>query len=325
VSPEQAALKAALLSQLSGRVGLVTHYNPDGDGLVACLSFQELLRLRGVNADIVLEKPCPDVYDYLDGRARTRVMSDDLAYNSLVLLDCHERERIGACAPLVDRASVVFAIDHHHERELIPGAHTYIDVDIVSVGGILWELFASEITAAPEPARTYMVEALYTTIINDTDNFLNANTDARTFSICAALAGLGLDAGRVAKLFTWSKTWAEMKLVGEVLAGMKLFADGRVLVMLSTVEMLDRLGLSGDATSKMTRWVKGMRGVQAVAYFQQTAPRSYRLSLRSEGVDVNRIARMYGGGGHTLASGCALEGDYPRLEAQIVALLEEQL
>ena len=36
----------------------------------------------------------------------------------------------------------------------------------------------------------------------------------------------------------------------------------------------------------------------------------YKVSLRSKGADVNAVARMFGGGGHTLASGCKIKGEY---------------
>ena len=329
MNPGLTELKSLLLHETAmvdePGLALVTHRNPDGDGLAACLALQELLRRRGVHADIVLEGPCHDSYDFLDGAARTRVMQDDLAYECLVLLDCHEEARIGTCAPLVPRASHVIAIDHHHERELIPGAHTYIDTEIVSVGGILWQLFSDEIAALPDDSRRYILQALYTTILNDTDNFVNANTDARTFDICRQMAELGLEAGPVARHFIWGKSAAEMQLVGEVLGSMKMLRDGRVMFLHSTRAMLADLALGGEATSKMTRWVKGVRGVEAIVYFREVDDNRYRLSLRSDGVDVNRIARSHGGGGHTRAAGCELTGTLDEVQLIILRQLEEQL
>ena len=40
----------------------------------------------------------------------------------------------------------------------------------------------------------------------------------------------------------------------------------------------------------------------------------YKASLRSKGVaNVNEIAGVFGGGGHVLASGCMLFGDYEEI------------
>ena len=36
----------------------------------------------------------------------------------------------------------------------------------------------------------------------------------------------------------------------------------------------------------------------------------FQVSLRSKGVNVNEVASLFGGGGHILASGCRISGDY---------------
>ena len=54
-----------------------------------------------------------------------------------------------------------------------------------------------------------------------------------------------------------------------------------------------------------------MKDIQAVAFFKEIAPNSYRISMRSKGdVDVNSVANKFGGGGHRNAAGCTLNGPY---------------
>ena len=36
----------------------------------------------------------------------------------------------------------------------------------------------------------------------------------------------------------------------------------------------------------------------------------YKISLRSVSADVNAVAKTFGGGGHVLASGCRICGEY---------------
>lgn len=36
--------------------------------------------------------------------------------------------------------------------------------------------------------------------------------------------------------------------------------------------------------------------------------KTYKVSFRSKGADVNAMANVYGGGGHVLASGCMING-----------------
>jgi phosphoesterase RecJ-like protein len=54
-----------------------------------------------------------------------------------------------------------------------------------------------------------------------------------------------------------------------------------------------------------------------VAFFKEQGPDDWRVSLRSKGdVDINAIAREFGGGGHKNASGCNASGDLELLKKQ---------
>ncbi len=302
---------------------MVTHTNPDGDGLAACLAYQDILKDQDIYADIVLEYPAPELYDYLDGRDRTTFFDDSMFYDLVILIDCHEQKRIGRCAPLVDRAKSIIAIDHHTPGELIEDAHTCIETKIVSAGAIIYRMFEEEI--ATSERRQRIVDAIYTTVLNDTDNFQNSNTNAETFEICAGLAELGLHAGEIARLFIWSKTPAEMRLVGEVLSTIELRHGGDIVFMHSTMGVLKRNGLTGEATSKMTRWVKGTKGAKAIVYFREVAESVWRLSLRAEYVDVAVIARRYNGGGHVRAAGCEVKGSLAQAKDILQEEIEKQL
>ncbi len=320
-----AALKKHLLQEVSsqGSICMVTHSNPDGDGLAACLALQDILVARGVHSDIVLEYPAPELYEYLDGPARATTYEDFMQYDLVILVDCHEQKRIGRCAPLIDRAKSLIAIDHHTPGEIIPEAYTCIETEIVSAGGIIFRMFEDDIAGMKN--RNRIVTAIYTTVINDTDNFQNSNTNADTFEICARLADLGLHAGETVRLFVWSKTAAEMRLVGEVLSTIEMLHDGDILFMHSTIEMLRQNMLNGEATSKMTRWVKGTKGAKAIVYFRQVEDETWRLSLRSEFVDVAVIARSHNGGGHVRAAGCTMHGTLSQVQREIQAEIEKQL
>ena len=50
--------------------------------------------------------------------------------------------------------------------------------------------------------------------------------------------------------------------------------------------------------------------------------RQYRVSLRSKGdIDVGKVARSFGGGGHKNAAGCTLSGPLADLREQVFARL----
>ena len=321
------SLKEILLESLEkfSSIGIITHYSPDGDGFCSALALQEILLQINIKAEIILEKTSPSVYDFLNGRERSIGYSDKLSYRLLLILDCHEQERLGKCVPLISKARKIIAIDHHPENELISNTETFIDTEKVSVGVIVYNLFSSEISSFPKHSQKYIAEAVYTTILNDSDNFINANTDAETFQISAELMKFGLIPGNIAEKFLMNKTPAEMRFIGGVLSTIKTYSNNKILFMHSTVNMLQKNNLTRTATDKMTSWVKGTRDVKVLIYFQETEPGKFRLHLRSNFIDVNKIAVKYDGGGHIRASGCELEGTYPELEKKLLPDIKEQL
>ena len=116
-----------------------------------------------------------------------------------------------------------------------------------------------------------------------------------------------------------------MRFAGEALSTIETYEDGKILLMHSTQDMLNRNGLFGKEASKLTRWVKGDKGVQVVVSMQEVKPNRYRFSLRSNFIDVNKIAVKYGGGGHKKASGCEIKGTLEELQNIILNDIREQL
>jgi bifunctional oligoribonuclease and PAP phosphatase NrnA len=304
---------------------ILTHKNPDGDGLCAALALQEILLQKNIKSDIVLEHQAPDVYDFLNGIERTKAFSNHMFYDLLIILDCHEEERIGICSPLLHTAKKIIAIDHHIERTLIPDSVNYIDPKSVSVGAIVYNMFKDEMDQFPAESAEFIAKAVYTSIINDTDNFVNANTDKETFLICSELMNYGIKPGDITELFLLAKPSNELKFVGEVLSEIEIFEDGKVLFMHVTQDMLHRHGLVSGEASKLTRWAKGTIGVQVVISMQEVNSKRFRLSLRSNFIDVNKIAVKYGGGGHKKASGCEIKGNIQEIQTTLLNDIRQQL
>ena len=52
----------------------------------------------------------------------------------------------------------------------------------------------------------------------------------------------------------------------------------------------------------------------------------YKASLRSKGkVNVNAVASVFGGGGHVLASGCMLSGEYEEVVERLTYAVYQHL
>jgi phosphoesterase RecJ-like protein len=69
-----------------------------------------------------------------------------------------------------------------------------------------------------------------------------------------------------------------------------------------------------------------VKDIEAVAFFKEAGTDDWRVSMRSKGeVDVNAIAKQFGGGGHKNASGCSAEGRFEDLKLRFQGLLLRQI
>ncbi len=307
------------------KIAILTHKNPDGDGLPSCLALQEILRQQNIKSDVIMEEEPSEIYDFLDGYKRAKIFSEYMIYDLLIILDCHEIERIGICEPLIPTAKKIIAIDHHILSEPIENADTYINISTVSAGAIIYKMFKKEINEFEEGSANYIAQAIYTTILNDTDNFLNQNVDEETFLICSELMKYKINPGRITELFLLNKPANEIRFVGEVLSTIETFDDDQILFMHATVDMLNRNKVGHEGNSKLTRWVKGTHNVKVTVLYHQVVKNRFRMSLRSNYINVNKIAVKYGGGGHEKASGCEMRGSLEELKITLLADIREQL
>ncbi|MDY6915171.1 MAG: bifunctional oligoribonuclease/PAP phosphatase NrnA [Candidatus Cloacimonadota bacterium] len=300
---------------------ILTHIQPDGDGLGAALALQEIFP----NLQIVLEEAISDKYNFLDASSRIKIFQREMSYDLLIILDCHEEERLGKCAHLLTKAKKIIAIDHHVQGNLIEDVPTFIDTDLASAGAIIYYIFKEKINHLQNNSKKYISEALYTTILNDTDNFINANTQPPTFRMCAELMEWGLIPGDIAREFLYNNTAAEMKLLGQTLATIETFCDGKFLFFYTSLNMLKKLNLTTAATGGISRWVKGVKDVIASIRLEEIDHKIYKVHLRSNILDVNKIAVAHGGGGHKRASGCEMKGNLEEVRNTLLAELKEQM
>ena len=73
--------------------------------------------------------------------------------------------------------------------------------------------------------------------------------------------------------------------------------------------MVDELNATADDLEGMVDVPRSIEGTQVGLLFRKTSKGDIKVSFRSSGpVDVNKLARRFGGGGHVKASGAMVPG-----------------
>jgi phosphoesterase RecJ-like protein len=74
--------------------------------------------------------------------------------------------------------------------------------------------------------------------------------------------------------------------------------------------MLERAGAAPGDSEGLIDHLRSIAGVDAVALIRELPDGNHKVSLRSRGeLDIEKIARHHGGGGHRNAAGYAVDGD----------------
>lgn len=305
-------------------VCLTTHINPDGDGLCACLALKRILFHLGIKADIVVDDTNLERYEFLQAMQNVMTNNQNLQYETVVVIDLHDYQRLGNREHLIRKAKTVFVIDHHEiKNDMIECDCCWVEPEAVCTGWMVYEMFGSVIDKMTIDDKLYVGKCLYTTLLNDTNNFTNANTGITAFELSKVLCQYGVKPNEIYRLYMSSRTPMEMRLLGQVFTTIELYDNGHILMLDSSQEMLKENGLDSEAISNLTRWVQDLKGVDSVVYFREEDINTYRLSLRSKTVNVHSIASKYGGGGHLQASGCTIRGNLSELKSIILTELHQ--
>lgn len=293
----------------SHTVLLTTHVNPDGDGLGCELALAEWLITHGSDVRIINHSGTPPYYRFLD--THNRISTYDAARDAsfiaradlILVLDCNQPERLRSMSDAVLSAPAVkVVIDHHLEPH--PFARQYvIDDDATSTGEIVYRILD---LLSPQAFTPAIATALYCAIMTDTGSFRYPRTDPETHQMAAHLIECGADP--VAVFSSVYEQWStgRIHLLGEMLAGLQVIADGRLAYVTITRDMLKRTGTTEEDTDNFTTYPMSIQGVVAGILFLEL-PDGVKLSVRSKGnIPINELAKEFRGNGHKNAAGARL-------------------
>jgi phosphoesterase RecJ-like protein len=310
--------------QQAQRLVLMTHVNPDADGLGAQLAFAAAARAAGRKVTIVNEDPCPSRYAWMDPLRTIRAFdsaADEIEGADLALIfDAHEISRAARPAHRARALGIaVWVVDHHPCRpdEDIEGV---IAAEFSSTGELAWRL----IEALGWPRDAEAAAAVYAAMSFDTGSFRFIRNNPQTMRTAAELLETGMDANPIQEALFASRTRGELALMGRALHELRYAADGRIAWAVLPPDITAGLEIGEDAFGELIPTFIGIEGVLIAALFKPGKQAGeYKLSLRSKtAVRVGDVARRRGGGGHDHAAGATLYGDPQAHAAAVLAELE---
>ena len=321
--------RAQLLEAIreTDRFLLTTHERPDGDAVGSLAAMQLVLSALGKDSlAFVAEDEFPLPYEYRFIRLEGLVTEppEDLCQRVLVFLDCGNIDRTSA-DQLKHEDHRILNIDHHHDNTRF-GTINWVDGNASCTAEMVWDVM-EDLGVTLTPA---IGEALYVGLVTDTGRFMYENTGPRAHEMAAALLDGGVDGHGIYRRLYEGMPQGKLELLARGLTHVERYDGGLLTVTHLTLEDYRATGADESYSEGVVDHLRSVEGTAVAALIRdlltgETPRRKVSLRATDGRVDVSRIARSLGGGGHRRAAGFSTDLDFPELVEVLRTELARQL
>ena len=304
-------------------VSIFGHVRPDGDCVGSTLGLYNYIcdNYPSIRVQIFLER-FAESYRILSRSSEIESIYEDgtAPCDLAFLLDTPSFERIGANGvECIKSARKTCNIDHHISNPLNLCTQNFVDAKASSASELLFSLLD------PNKISKDTAECLYLGIVHDTGAFKFSCTTPKTMLVIGQLLEKNIDFTRIINETYYTRTYTQTLVTGYVMQKCKLALGGKVVYSYLTPEDMDRYSVTPVELSNVIDTIREVSGTE-VAVFVYPVNDEYKISLRSNYfVDVNKIAGVFGGGGHIRAAGGNSKDTPEATIEKILKLIEEQL
>lgn len=318
-SADTTAAQVAAEIRRRERFVVASHMRPDGDAIGSSMAMALALRQLGKQARVVSHDQVPPQMQSFPGIGTIDVVDrvDDPG-DAVLVMECGDIQRTGVAG--LEHGFVV-NIDHHPGNTQF-GSINWLDLSAAACGEMVFTLIQELGAPLTEDIATY----LYVALMTDTGGFRYANITPRTFDISRQCVEAGVNPSAVADSIYNSNSLSRLRLYGAILHRMRLDPTSRIATLRVDQRLVTECGGTYEDTEGLVNLPLTVKDIVVVAFFKENGPGEWRVSMRSKGdIDVNRVAREFGGGGHRNASGCSVRGSFDELQALFEARLSQAI
>jgi bifunctional oligoribonuclease and PAP phosphatase NrnA len=323
------ASRALVLDELRDgeRFVLTTHEHPDGDALGSLAAMQHVLCALGKDAVSFLsadEFPLPYEYRFLELPQLVTAVPADVDDRTAIFLDCGNIDRNPA--EELKHAARILNIDHHHDNTRF-GTIDHVVPDASCTAEVIWDLMR----ALDVPLTQAIAAALYVGLVTDTGRFMYENTGSRAHIMAAELIGAGIDVHAIYRRLYEGIPQGKLELLARGLSAVERFDGGLLTITHLTRADYAATGADESYSEGVIDHLRALEGTALAGLVRDllsdgaTSRRKVSLRATDDRVDVSRIARVLGGGGHRRAAGFSTDLEFGELVAFLRAQLADQL
>jgi len=304
--------KAYNLIKASNNILIATHEQPDGDALASVCLMAEVLSSLDKKYILYCYSEVNYQYSFLPHFDELKNSYENFNFDLIITLDCGTVERTKLDKEILNRQSnqKVLEIDHH------PKIKDYADLEARdSAAAATTEILYYFLEANKIKISKDMASCILTGILTDTGNFLYPSTSPETVNIASEMLVKGAKLPQIMENTWRNKSIASMKTWGIAMSRLKINSKYNFGFTILKSEDIPA-EVTEEELEGMSGFLSNLNAVNGIMLLRELPDGKIKGSLRTSNpnMDVSKLARALGGGGHVKASGFTVEGKIEETE-----------
>ena len=287
-------------------VAIFSHVRPDGDAYGSSMALSRALTALNIKNCVCIESEIPSNLAFVEGLQEV-CKKPPFEAEAYIAVDCADESRLGELAYVFRAAGRKYPtinVDHHVSNPRY-AKHNYVRECAANCLNMYMLITDMGVTINKQ-----MAEYLLMGILTDSGNFSHDDVREETLATAAKLVAAGADICRYNYLLFKIQPRERAALHADVMGKMRYYFDDRFAAIVISQEQMKKHNANYGMTEGFVDFPLNVDSVEVAAALLEMRKGQYKISLRSKNyADVNKIAGVYGGGGHVRASGCMLYGD----------------
>lgn len=292
---------------------ILAHENPDGDAIGSALAVATMLKELGKTNIDVVTKECPANFMSLPNVDMIRNEGRFTNYDMAIVVDCPNINRVNeSYIHYIEEAESVAQFDHHLNNSMF-GEYNVVNSAAPACAQILVSSFEYLNLEISKDVATCLIAG----IITDTGGFRFNSVTRETFEFAGWALAKGVNISKVYKDVMMTKTKEQFEAEKLAVSRMEFFADEKITFTYFTKEDEEKLNIKSGELDGIVDIGRNISGVE-VAIFVRQKGNGFKVSFRSNSIDIAEICMLFGGGGHKLAAGCTIDAPLDEVKKVLI-------
>ncbi|MBQ6497343.1 MAG: bifunctional oligoribonuclease/PAP phosphatase NrnA [Bacilli bacterium] len=271
---------------------IARHIGVDPDALCSQLALRDAIKLTYPDKKVTAIGTGSSKFVHIGKLDKLEKYEDAL----LIVCDTPDRKRIDSVDPKDFKYSI--KIDHH------PFVEKTCDIEIIEDDKTsACEIIMRIIKGTELQCNDSIAELLYMGLVSDSNRFLFSSVTSDTFRLVAEyIDDYNID---ITKAYNklYLRPLNEVRLEGYISSNIKITDNHLAYIIIPDV-IISEYGVDSASAGNMVNNYNFIKEVVVWATITEDVKNNqYRVSIRSRGPEINKIAEKYNGGGHKMAAG----------------------